>query len=123
MGKIDIDVSEMNVDLGSFSGHKVYAAKGIGALYVREGLEIDSLIHGGHQEMGRRAGTENMIGIAAFGKACEIMTDEMAEENARIEFLRERLLERAHGTHRQRAPERRPDEAAPQHPEPELRVR
>ncbi len=92
LGKIDIDVREMNVDFGSFSGHKVYAPKGIGALYVREGLEIDNLIHGGHQEMGRRAGTENTIGIAAFGKACEIMTDEMAEENARIEFLRERLL-------------------------------
>ncbi len=92
LGKIDIDVREMNVDFGAFSGHKAYAPKGIGALYVREGLEIDNLIHGGYQEMGRRAGTENTIGIAAFGKACEIMTDEMAEENARIEFLRERLL-------------------------------
>jgi len=92
MGKIDIDVRELNVDLGAFSGHKVYAPKGIGALYVREGLEIDNLIHGGHQEMGRRAGTENIIGIAAFGRACEIMREEMAEENESIEFLRERLL-------------------------------
>jgi cysteine desulfurase len=92
MGKIDIDVRELNVDLGSFSGHKVYAPKGIGALYIREGLEIDSLIHGGHQEMGRRAGTENIIGIVSFGKACEIVMNEMAEENARIGFLRERLL-------------------------------
>jgi len=92
VGKIDIDVGELNVDLGAFSGHKVYAPKGIGALYVREGLEIDNLIHGGHQEMGRRAGTENTIGIVAFGKACEIMMDEMAEENERIEFLRGRLL-------------------------------
>jgi len=92
LGKIDIDIHEMNVDLGAFSGHKVGAPKGIGILYVREGLEIDNLIHGGHQEMGRRAGTENTIGIAAFGKACELMMDEMTEDNARIDFLRERLL-------------------------------
>ena len=92
MGKIDIDVRELNVDLGAFSGHKVYAPKGIGALYVKEGLEIDNLIHGGHQEMERRAGTENIIGIVTLGKACEIMMGEMAEENVRIEFLRERLL-------------------------------
>ncbi len=93
MGKIDIDIRELNVDLGAFSGHKVYAPKGIGALYMREGLEINNLIDGGHQEMGRRAGTENTIGIAAFGKACEIMIGEIAEENERIEFLRGRLLD------------------------------
>jgi cysteine desulfurase len=92
MGKIDIDVNELNVDLGSFSAHKVYGPKGIGALYMREGLDIDNLIHGGHQEMGRRAGTENTLGIAAFGKACEVIMGEMAEETARIEFLRQRLL-------------------------------
>ncbi len=92
LGKVAIDVNEMNIDLASFSGHKVYAPKGIGVLYIREGLEIDSLIHGGHQEMGRRAGTENTPGIAAFGKACELLMDEMEEENAKIEFLRERLL-------------------------------
>lgn len=93
MGKIDIDVKDLNVDLGSFSGHKVYAPKGTGALYMREGLEIDNLIHGGHQEMGRRAGTENMIGIAGFGKACEVMMGEMPDENPRIEYLRKRLLD------------------------------
>ena len=92
LGKIDIDVHELNVDLGSFSAHKVYGPKGIGALYMREGLDIDNLIHGGHQEMGRRAGTENTLGIAAFGKACEVTMGEMAEETGRIEFLRERLL-------------------------------
>lgn len=93
LGKIDIDVKDLNVDLGAFSGHKVYAPKGVGALYIREGLEIDDLIHGGHQEMGRRGGTENMIGIVALGKACELTMNEMAEEGSRIEFLRTRLLD------------------------------
>ncbi len=93
LGKVDIDVNDLNVDLGAFSGHKVYAPKGVGALYIREGLEIDNLVHGGHQEMGRRGGTENMIGIVALGKACELTMDEMAEEGSRIEFLRTRLLD------------------------------
>jgi cysteine desulfurase len=60
---------------------------------MREGLDLDNLIHGGHQEAGRRAGTENLIGIAAFGKACEVMHREMAEEAPRIEHLRKKLLE------------------------------
>ena len=93
LGKIDIDVNNLNVDLGAFSGHKVYAPKGVGALYVRQGIEIDNLLHGGQQEMGRRAGTENMFGIVAFGKACEVAVSEMAEETKRIEFLTKRLLE------------------------------
>jgi cysteine desulfurase len=91
-GKLDIDAAGLNVDLASFSGHKVYAPKGVGALYMKKGVEIDNLIHGGHQEAGRRAGTENMVGIAAFGKACEIMARDMAAENATIERLRGRLL-------------------------------
>jgi len=111
LGKIDIDVVRQNVDLASFSGHKVYAPKGIGALYVREGLEIESLIHGGHQEGGRRAGTENMIGIAAFGKACELLARDMAEENAKIERLRgwllRGLMERVGDLHLNGDPERR----------------
>jgi len=93
MGKIDIDVASLNVDLASFAGHKVYAMKGVGVLYVREGMEIDSLIHGGHQEGGRRAGTENVIGSVAFGKACEIIDSDMNAESRRIEGLRQRLLD------------------------------
>jgi len=93
MGKIDIDIRSLNVDLASFSGHKVYAPKGIGALYIREGLGIDNLIHGGHQESGRRAGTENVLGIVAFGAACEIVKKEMQSEYNKIELLRKRLLE------------------------------
>jgi cysteine desulfurase len=93
LGKIPIDVKSLHVDLASFSGHKVAAPKGIGALYMRKGLEIDNLVHGGGQESGRRAGTENMIGIAAFGRACELAGYGMTERNARIETLRKRLLE------------------------------
>jgi cysteine desulfurase len=93
LGKIEIDVKALGVDLASFSGHKLYAPKGVGALYMREGLNIDNLIHGGHQEAGWRAGTENMIGIVAFGRACELMKDEMGVKNGEIEFLRNKLFE------------------------------
>jgi len=93
MGKIDIDIHSLNVDLASFSGHKVYAPKGVGALYIKDGLGIDNLIHGGHQESGRRAGTENVLGIVAFGAACEIVKKEMQSEYNKIELLRKRLLE------------------------------
>lgn len=93
MGKIDIDVGLLNVDLASFAGHKVYAPKGIGALYIKEGLEIESLIHGGHQEGGRRAGTENVIGSVAFGKACQIISQDMDKESTRVDELRKTLLD------------------------------
>ncbi len=93
IGKIKIDIKSLNVDLASFSGHKVYAPKGVGALYMRESLDIDNLIHGGHQEAGRRAGTENVIGITAFGKACELVKKEMEDENSKIESLRKKLLD------------------------------
>ncbi len=93
LGKVDIDVGLLNVDLASFAGHKVYAPKGVGALYVKEGLKLDNLIHGGHQEGGRRAGTENVLGALAFGKACEIVGREMNRECARTEALRKKLLE------------------------------
>lgn len=93
LGKLDVDVGTLGVDLASFSGHKVYAPKGVGALYVREGISLHNLIHGGHQESGRRAGTENVIGIVAFGKACEIAGDKMDERRSATEALRKRLLD------------------------------
>ncbi|MBP1731713.1 MAG: nifS [Deltaproteobacteria bacterium] len=93
LGKIPIDVNELNVDFGAFSGHKVYAPKGVGILYMREGLDIENLIHGGHQEAGRRAGTENLVGLGAFGKACEVVHQEMAENVGRVERLRKKLLD------------------------------
>ncbi len=93
LGKIPIDIGSLNVDLASFAGHKAYSPKGIGALYMREGLDVENLIHGGHQEGGRRAGTENVIAAVAFGKACEIISHDMDEERQRIEGLRERFLD------------------------------
>ncbi len=91
VGKVKIDVKEMNIDLLSLSGHKLYAPKGVGALYVKRGVRLTPLIHGGHQERNRRAGTENVAGIVALGKACEIAMRDMEEEVAHLTRLRDRL--------------------------------
>jgi len=72
LGKIPVDVGRLGVDLLSMAGHKIYAPKGIGALYVREGIDLSPFLHGASQEGGMRAGTENVLGIVAMGKACEI---------------------------------------------------
>jgi cysteine desulfurase len=93
VGHVPIDVNEMNIDLLSTSAHKLYGPKGIGALYVRKGTRLVSLIHGGEQERRRRASTENIPGIVGFGKAAEIALAEMEEESARITALRDRLIE------------------------------
>jgi cysteine desulfurase NifS len=90
IGKIPIDVGELGVDLLTMSGHKVYGPKGVGALYVRKGIVLDGLVSGGHQEMGLRAGTENVIGIAAFGKATELAADHLPQMD-RVRELRDRL--------------------------------
>ena len=75
-GKLNIDLGELPVDMASFSSHKLHGPKGAGALYVRKGVNIDSLVHGGGQERGRRSGTENVAAIYGFGKACEIARKE-----------------------------------------------
>lgn len=90
-GKLPIDMKNIPVDLLSMSGHKIHAPKGIGALYVREGVRITPIIHGGHQENGKRAGTENVPGIIGLGKAVELALDGMEEENVRVRKLRDRL--------------------------------
>lgn len=90
-GKLPIDLKKTPVDLLSMSGHKIHAPKGIGALYVREGTRIMPLIHGGHQESGKRAGTENVPGIIGLGRAAELALDGMEEESGRIGKLRDRL--------------------------------
>ena len=90
-GKIPIDVEKMKVDLLTLSGHKLYAPKGIGALYIRKGVKLLPLIHGGHQERNRRAGTENVAGIAGFGKACEMALQSMEENAERLTKLRDML--------------------------------
>ncbi len=90
VGKLPVDVNELGVDLLSLSAHKFYGPKGVGALYIREGIKIDSLLHGGHHEKNRRAGTENVPGIVGLGEASGIAMDER-EEGERLKILRDRL--------------------------------
>ncbi len=91
VGKLPFDVKELGIDMLSLSAHKFYGPKGVGALYVRKGLKVDSLLHGGHQERGRRAATENVASIVGLGKAIELRLEEMAPEAERLTALRERL--------------------------------
>lgn len=92
VGHVKIDVQDMNIDFLSLSGHKLGAPKGIGALYIRKGCKIKNLIHGGQQERGRRAGTENVIGIVALGKAIELAVDEMEETASKLTYLRDKII-------------------------------
>ncbi|KRQ86881.1 Cysteine desulfurase [Caloramator mitchellensis] len=92
VGHIKIDVKEMNIDLLSLAAHKFYGPKGVGALYIRKGVKIDNLIHGGGQERRRRAGTENLPGIVGLGKAIELATQDIEGHNAKLITLRDRLL-------------------------------
>jgi cysteine desulfurase len=90
-GKVEIDVDAFNIDLLSFSGHKIYGPKGVAGLYVRKGSKIVSVQHGGEHERRRRAGTENVPGIVGLGKAVEIRSRDMKAEGERLVALRERL--------------------------------
>ncbi len=92
--QIPIDVNDMNIDLLSASGHKFGAPKGVGFLYIRNGLKINSFIHGGGQENGRRAGTENVAGIVGMGKACELALVEMDVRIKKETELRDYLIKR-----------------------------
>lgn len=92
-GKLPIDVSRLPVDMLSISGHKLHGPKGIGALYVRRGTKLVPLIIGGHQEGGKRAGTENVTGIVGMGKACELARRYLTEEFGYVRALRNRLQE------------------------------
>lgn len=91
MGKIPTRVDDLGVDLLTVAGHKLYAPKGIGVLYVRTGTRLESLIHGAGQEGGRRAGTENVPFIVGLGKACEIAANAITGDAARLRELRDRL--------------------------------
>ena len=91
VGKVPVKVDKLKANLLSLSAHKFYGPKGIGALYIRSGTHIHSLIHGGHQERIRRAGTENVPGIVGLGKTAEIASRKMEEEAKRIENLRNKL--------------------------------
>jgi cysteine desulfurase len=91
-GHIPADVNQLGVDLLSMSAHKLYGPKGVGALYIRKGTKLVSFMHGGGQENGRRAGTENVPGIVGFGKAAELAGQEINEEAARLTGLRDKLI-------------------------------
>ena len=90
-GKVPLSVDDLGVDFLSFSGHKVYAPKGVGGWYERSAAALQPLLHGGHQERGRRSGTENVPGIAALGKACVIAGSDMLAEDERQRQLQQRL--------------------------------
>lgn len=91
-GNIPIDVKDLGVDLLSISGHKFYGPKGTGVLYVRKGVRIETLVHGGHQERNRRAGTENVPGIVGLAKALELANTNMEEHYKKLSSLRDRAL-------------------------------
>ncbi len=95
LGKVPVDVNELGVDLLSIAGHKLYAPKGTGALYIRKGVKLEPFIHGAGHESGRRAGTENTPYIVALGKACEIIKQNPALA-LRAKTLRDRLHDRLH---------------------------
>jgi cysteine desulfurase len=92
IGNIPVNVKDQNIDLLSLSAHKFYGPKGIGALYIRKGVRIENLVHGGAQERKRRAGTENIAGIVGLGRAIELATEDIPGHNARIRSMRDRLI-------------------------------
>ena len=91
VGKIPVRVEELGVDLLTVAGHKLYAPKGIGALYSRHGLQLEPVIYGGGQESGRRAGTESVANIVALGTACLLAQERLAESQVRLQYLRDKL--------------------------------
>ncbi len=91
VGKVPINMKSNQIDFLSLSGHKLHAPKGIGVLYVRKRTPFVPFLHGGHQEKGRRGGTENVAAIVGLGKACELAGKMMAEENSRVRALRDKL--------------------------------
>ncbi len=91
VGKIPMNLADSKIHMLSLSGHKLHAPKGVGVLYLRRGVRFRPLLRGGHQERGRRAGTENTVGIVGLGKACELAMEHMEYENTEVAKLRDRL--------------------------------
>lgn len=91
VGKVPVDVQKNNVDLAVISGHKIGAAKGVGAIYIRRGTRLSRFMHGGHQERNRRAGTHNVAGIVGLGVACELAREHMDRDYAYVRHLRDKL--------------------------------
>ncbi|MDY0097423.1 MAG: aminotransferase class V-fold PLP-dependent enzyme, partial [Candidatus Dojkabacteria bacterium] len=94
VGNLPIDVEDLNIDLLSLSGHKINGPKGVGALYIRKGVNISNILHGGGQEMRRRAGTENVAGIVGLGKAIEVNTKDIEKKSKYLIELRDYFIER-----------------------------
>ena len=94
LANVPIDVKDLGIDLMSMSAHKIYGPKGVGAMFMRKGLRLPSFIHGGAQEMGRRAGTENLAGIVGFGKAAEMARENLENHIKHCSELRNYLVER-----------------------------
>ena len=94
VGKIPVDVKEANIDLLSISSHKLYGPKGIGAIFIRKGVRLETLIHGGGQENGLRSGTENVPGIVGFGKAAELAYEHLDENIEKLTEIRDSLIEK-----------------------------
>ncbi|KAB2890160.1 MAG: cysteine desulfurase NifS [Desulfobulbaceae bacterium] len=93
VGKVPINLKELDIDFLSLSGHKLHAPKGVGVLYVRRGTMFVPFLTGGHQEKGRRGGTENVASIVALGRACDLAAEKMEDENTRVKALRDKLEE------------------------------
>lgn len=91
VGKVAINLQELDIDYLSMSGHKLHAPKGVGILYVRKGTPLVPFMAGGHQEDGRRGGTENVASIVGLGRACQLAGEKMEEENTRVKAMRDRL--------------------------------
>jgi cysteine desulfurase len=91
VGKIPLNLADSSIDLLSLSGHKLHAPKGVGILYVKKGTRFSPFMVGGHQEAGKRAGTENVPGIVGLGKACELAAENIEEENNKVKSLRDKL--------------------------------
>lgn len=98
VGNVRIDVRDMNVDLLSMSGHKFYGPKGVGALYVKEGINFERIQDGGHQERNKRSGTENVAEIVGLGKAIELIYQEFEEYNKHLRTLRDRYIKQIEET-------------------------
>jgi cysteine desulfurase len=91
VGKLPINLKELDFDFLSMSGHKLHAPKGVGVLYVKRGTLFIPFLTGGHQENGRRGGTENVASIVGLGRACDLASEKMEEENSRVKMLRDKL--------------------------------
>jgi len=94
VGKIPVDVNQLNVDMLSLSAHKLYGPKGIGALYVKRGVRLEPILHGGGHEKGIRPGTENVAGIVGLGKACQIAKENLEETEQYVTYIRDEIIEK-----------------------------